>query len=104
MSGASDVAIRASGVAIRSEHFVAKTSKLFVANKSEHFVAKQSEHFVAKKSVQLLLPCQVNAERGELRDVPRLPEGKKFSFPHCRTRLVRARANTFYFFEAQGQA
>jgi hypothetical protein len=66
VNGASDVAIRASGVAIRSEHFVAKksehfvakksehfvaeTSKMFVANKSENFVAKQSEHFVAKKS------------------------------------------------------
>ncbi len=104
MNGASDVAIRASGVAIRSENFVAKKTEHFVAKKSEYFVAKKSEHFVAKKSAQVLLPCQVIAEKGVLRDVPLPPEGKLFSFPHCRTRLVRARVNSFYFFGAQGQA
>ena len=102
MNGASDVAIRASGVAIRSEHFVAKksehfvakTSKLFVAKKSEyfvakksehfiakkseHFVAKKSEHFVAKKSDQVLLPCQVIAEKGRVRGCAPAPGGQNF--------------------------
>jgi hypothetical protein len=66
-------------------------SEYFVAKKSEHFVAKTSEHFVAKKSAQVLLPRQ--EERSDF-----------VLFPHCWTRLVRARANSFYFFGAQGQA
>ena len=115
MSGASEVAIRASGIAIRSEYFVAKTSKIvgnknehfvakqsehfvakksehfvakksehfvakksehFVAKKSEHFVAKKSEHFVAKKSAQVLLPCQVNAEKGGVKGCVPAPRGQ----------------------------
>jgi hypothetical protein len=70
----------------KSEHFVAKTSKLFVANKSEHFVAKKSEHFVAKKSehfvakksAQVLLPCQVNAEKWGVRGCTQAPGGQNF--------------------------
>ena len=60
MSGASDVAIRASGVAIRSEHFI----------------AKKSEHFVAEKSAQVLLPCQVNAEKWGVRGCTQAPGGQ----------------------------
>ena len=54
MNGASDVAIRASGVAIRSEHFV------------------------AKKSAQVLLPCQVIAEKGGVRGCAPAPGGQNF--------------------------
>ncbi len=65
-------------VAKKSAYFVAKKSDHFVAKKSEHFVAKKSEHFVAKKSAQVLLPCQVIAEKGGVRGCAPAPGGRNF--------------------------
>jgi hypothetical protein len=50
-----------------------------------------------ERSGAIAVPSE-RRKKGELGDVPKPPEAKTFSLPHCRTRFIRARANSFYFF------